>query len=54
MWHPRRIRSHLGLPLVLFETSYQISGQTFFQVGDDVTTRVSRYALLLITSRRTL
>ncbi|MFS7994382.1 hypothetical protein Hanom_Chr12g01105291 [Helianthus anomalus] len=42
MWHPRKIHSHLDLSLHSSEIAYQISGRNFFQVGDDVTTRISK------------
>ncbi|MFS7906219.1 hypothetical protein Hanom_Chr01g00056721 [Helianthus anomalus] len=48
MWHPRKTHSHLDLSTLtylsyhfsFFETAYQISGRNFFQVGDDVKTRI--------------
>ncbi|MFS7977735.1 hypothetical protein Hanom_Chr10g00907511 [Helianthus anomalus] len=40
MWPPRKIRNHLKLPLHFPVIAYQISGRNFFQVGDDVTTRI--------------
>ncbi|MFS7912707.1 hypothetical protein Hanom_Chr02g00133071 [Helianthus anomalus] len=44
MWCPRRIHSHPELTsyIVPFSIACQISGQNFFQVGDDVTTRTSK------------
>ncbi|MFS7984950.1 hypothetical protein Hanom_Chr11g00992681 [Helianthus anomalus] len=40
MWHARKIHSHPNLSLHFLETAYQILGRNFFQVGDDVTTRI--------------
>ncbi|MFS7977889.1 hypothetical protein Hanom_Chr10g00909271 [Helianthus anomalus] len=40
MWHSGKIHSSPDLTLSRFRSTYQISGRNFFQVGDDVTTRV--------------
>ncbi|MFS8006252.1 hypothetical protein Hanom_Chr14g01247021 [Helianthus anomalus] len=39
MCHSGKIHNHPKLSLLFAETTYQISGRNFFQVGDDVTTR---------------
>ncbi|MFS7961590.1 hypothetical protein Hanom_Chr08g00716881 [Helianthus anomalus] len=41
MWHLRKIHNHLELSFPFLATACQISGQNLFQVGDDVTTRIS-------------
>ncbi|MFS7953574.1 hypothetical protein Hanom_Chr07g00620331 [Helianthus anomalus] len=40
MWHLRKIRNNLDFSLHPFVLTRQILGRNFFQVGDDVTTRV--------------
>ncbi|MFS7967986.1 hypothetical protein Hanom_Chr09g00792231 [Helianthus anomalus] len=49
MWHPRKIHSHPDLTPRHSWITYQISGQNFFQVGDDVTTRNFKVFPLRIT-----
>ncbi|MFS7946511.1 hypothetical protein Hanom_Chr06g00537121 [Helianthus anomalus] len=39
MWYPQKIHSHPELTSCGFGFAYQISGQNFFQVRDDVTTQ---------------
>ncbi|MFS8024452.1 hypothetical protein Hanom_Chr16g01463391 [Helianthus anomalus] len=40
LWHPRKIHSHSDLTPYCFWVTYQISGRNFFQLGDDVTSRI--------------
>ncbi|MFS7916849.1 hypothetical protein Hanom_Chr03g00182191 [Helianthus anomalus] len=42
MRYPRKMHSHPELTSHCLWTAYQISGRNFFQVGDDVTTRLSK------------
>ncbi|MFS7911859.1 hypothetical protein Hanom_Chr02g00123061 [Helianthus anomalus] len=42
LWHSRKTHSDPDLSHHFSELACQISGRNFFQVGDDVTTRISR------------
>ncbi|MFS7958721.1 hypothetical protein Hanom_Chr08g00682071 [Helianthus anomalus] len=48
MWHLSKIRNNLDFSLHSSGVTCQISGQNFFQVGDDVTTRTFKVSYVLI------